>query len=414
MLRLTTNGVENIRPNRNVISSAASWDKINLVYQKEAASSNGKPRICIKFKEHGDRVYETPRAKELVAHIQEYMSAHDSAADQRKREDISIKLHKRLLLNEVKDRSNRDAVKSGVEATKKIQLILSPEPRADPPVNPAPRTTNQHPISQKVDQWLRDRTTKVCTYTNSFFSSWKKTFRKDKDCAEIARNLMYQLKDHVVDRKWKFLAQLAFKQSPDSMDGLTEIQRNIMDMEVERAIESYIVPQLLDDIHKHLRQQHEETTSRLTKNVARLKSKGLEHFHCSESIVKLGKLHNWDGAKLELSKIRRAVLPSQMIQVVFDTVQIIYRLTDAVNPNQEEKIFLSGEDLLPICIYVIIQASAKHNSIIFNFSDHAFISQLINRDTLKGEYDYYLTVFEAALCHILEAPVEKAGKNWSL
>jgi hypothetical protein len=204
---------------------------------------------------------------------------------------------------------------------------------------------------------------------------------------------MDQLKDAILEEKATILGNLAFPSKPQ----LSEEDRIFVDSEVDRSIERYVVPQILDDLVATVSQDNSSTTTILRENAWRLKDKGLGFYHVSNEVIEMSKLHNWDGAMLELIKLPREVLPSEKLRVVSNTVGMIYSLAGM---SQCDSQLLAGDDLLPILIYVMVKATNKLNKLVYSFAEHHFIDQLISKDNLSGDKEYYLTVFEACLCHL--------------
>jgi len=63
--------------------------------------------------------------------------------------------------------------------------------------------------------------------------------------------------------------------------------------------------------------------------------------------------------------------------------------------KKTEEMFITGDDILPIVIYVIVQAS--RNSLALKPSDLMLLEGLLDPKLQSGESGYYLAVFHAAI-----------------
>lgn len=382
ILRITELGVENIK-NSSYVSSKWDWSSVITVFRKDTN------QICFKVKEkkdRRDRVYETKEAGKLLVAIQRHIERHNKELDAMAARDMSQKIHKRILHEEV--HGNRETVKSVKSIKRKISEKLErPE-------------QERSRIATRVDSWLQNRKSNFSRYISSFLGKWHKSYRKEDDCLEIVRSFMDQLKDVIISRELSFLSSLAFPNKP--IDDLSDDEHDFINIEIDKSIEQHLIPQLLDDLLDHLNRKNDASTKVLEQNCDKLQNKGIEFYQCSKDVLEISSLHNWDAAVMELTKLPRAVFPSMKLLVISDTIGMIYSLASASRLEDSKTKFLSGDDILPICIYVIVQATKSLKNLCYSFADHQFIDQLISRDTLKGETEYYLTVFEACLCHLAD------------
>lgn len=382
ILRITEHGVENIK-NSSYVSSKWNWSSVRTVFRKDTN------QICFKVKEkkdHRDRVYETKEAGKLLLAVQRHIERHNKELDAMAARDMSQKIHKRILHEEL--HGNRETVKSVKSIKRKISEKL------ERPEHERSR------IATRVDSWLQNSKSNFAKYISSFLVKWKKSYRKEDDCLEIVRSFMDQLKDVIISRELSLLSSLAFPNKP--IDDLSDDEHDFINIEIDKSIEQYLIPQLLDDLWDHLDRKNDASTKVLEQNCDKLQNKGIEFYQCSKDVLEISGLHNWDAAVMELVKLPRVVFPSMKLLVISDTIGMIYSLASASRAEDGKTKFLSGDDILPICIYVIVQATKSLKNVCYSFADHQFIDQLISRDTLKGETEYYLTVFEACLCHLAD------------
>jgi len=371
ILGITFAGIENVRARTGTVSSTWTWGDIRTVFRVD------KNKVNFKLSDSKVRVYVTDEAEELLKNVQEHIAYHNLLEDASAFEDISKKIHKRF-----KDQRRKGDLRESFEWKVRDTILDNVRYKH-----------GKSKVEQQVESWLNNKETKFSQYVKNFVVRWKKLYRKQGDCLHSARCLMDQLKDAIMDEEATTLNNLAF---PNKRQ-LSEEDHIVVESEVDKSIEQYVVPQILDDLVATVTQENSVTTNILMKNSASLKNKDLGFFHCSEKVMQMSKLHNWDGAMLELIKLPRQVLPSEKLRVVDDTVSMIYSLAAT---TQIDSKLLSGDDLLPILIYVMVKATNKLKKLCYSFADHHFIDQLISKDNLSGDKEYYLTVFEACLCYL--------------
>jgi len=385
VLRITADGVENIRVKKNSssVSSRWTWSNIRTVFRKD---SNHIYFKLIDKKDQRDRVYETEEAGRLLQTVQKHIEYRNRKLDIMAAKDMSIKIHKRIMLEEI--HGNRDRVRSVKAVKRKItENLKRPE-------------LQRSRIAVRVESWLQNSDTDFSRYISSFLSKWKKSYRKEDGCLDVARSFMDQLKDVIISRELSLLSSMAFPNK--AIEDLSDGEHDFINIEIDKSIEQYLIPQLLDDLWDHLERKNAASKKLLEQNCDKLQNKGIKFYQCSKDVVEISSLHNWDAAVMELTKLPRTVLPSMKLLVISETINMIYCLASASRLEDSKSKFLSGDDILPICIYVIVQATKHLKSLCYSFADHKFIDQLISRDTLKGETEYYLTVFEACLCHLAD------------
>lgn len=385
VLRITADGVENIRVKKNSssVSSRWTWSNIRTVFRKDSK------HICFKLidkKDQRDRVYETEEAGRLLQTVQKHIEYRNRKLDIMAAKDMSIKIHKRIMLEEI--HGNRDRVRSVKAVKRKItESLKRPE-------------LQRSRIAVRVDSWLQNSDTDFSRYISSFLAKWKKSYRKEDECLEVVRSFMDQLKDVIISRELSLLSSMAFPNK--AIEDLSDDEQDFINIEIDKSIEQYLIPQLLDDLWDNLERKNAASKKLLERNCDKLQNKGIKFYQCSKDVVEMSSLHNWDAAVMELTKLPRVVLPSMKLLVISETINMIYCLASASRLEDSKSKFLSGDDILPLCIYVIVQATKHLKSLCYSFADHKFIDQLISRDTLKGETEYYLTVFEACLCHLAD------------
>lgn len=117
----------------------------------------------------------------------------------------------------------------------------------------------------------------------------------------------------------------------------------------------------------------------------------------------------WANASRTLAKADDDValpLPGPKLELFFETVRAIYvehllNQCSARGGGGEEMAPLTGDDLLPIFVYVLIRSRLRRPLCL-----RALLTGLCSADTLRGEGGYYLTVFEAAIEYIKSLELE--------
>jgi len=163
------------------------------------------------------------------------------------------------------------------------------------------------------------------------------------------------------------------------------VQKHILRV-IERVIESTCLSHHIDEINKVLRAKYKNLNNPNQK-LSLLCKKQQEFFGIAE---KLRSKDEWLNAVVELEKFPKKMLPSAKMQCLLSTTRYIHQ--EAKQYCKEE---ISGDDLLPIVIYVMVKASEKSRKLIFSEADQKFIEILISPEALQGECGYCLCVFSA-------------------
>ncbi|MES1915080.1 MAG: hypothetical protein MHM6MM_007076, partial [Cercozoa sp. M6MM] len=114
---------------------------------------------------------------------------------------------------------------------------------------------------------------------------------------------------------------------------------------------------------------------------------------------------NWDCAVETLRRLRRTwpPLPSLSCAQLVHCAKAIYAThefeTVALRGGTAQDALLNGDDLLPICIYVVVQAAqdAPEEAPPLSPVLLTVLETLLDPASAVGELGYYLTVFRAAV-----------------
>jgi len=157
---------------------------------------------------------------------------------------------------------------------------------------------------------------------------------------------------------------------------------------IESVIESACIPFHLAKINKIFKNQSKNSAD-LMRKLLLLSRKQQEFFGIDK---KLKSKDRWANAVLELVDFPKKQLPSSKMQCLLNTARLIY--WEAKRYHRKE---VTGDAILSIVIYVMVQASWRNQQIIISEEDQKFIEILINPEALQGERGYYFCVFTAAL-----------------
>ena len=109
-------------------------------------------------------------------------------------------------------------------------------------------------------------------------------------------------------------------------------------------------------------------------------------------------------------KVGQAILPCDKLEGLLDVSKMIFTVYDEEHPIEAKKGHPMGaDDVLPIFIYVIVQAQVP-NLIFINHE----LQYLCDEDKRFSEVGYYLATLQASITHILEADLQKERPFFSL
>jgi len=117
---------------------------------------------------------------------------------------------------------------------------------------------------------------------------------------------------------------------------------------------------------------------------------------------------NWRNAISELVNFPKKLLPSEKMQCLLNTGKEIHKEAKRFYSKQ-----LTGDDLLPIVIFVSVHASYRNGRIIITASDEVFVQNLISPQVLNGEGGYYFCVFSSAVQFIRNYDCKKFEERFS-
>jgi len=356
-LYMSEKGIENIRPSGKV-SSREKWGDLLLCYKIDECT------LVLKY----TNVQRTYRAKSkkkaeiIFSYLRQRVNAHQ-------------KLRRKML--------QKDMVE-GVD--EKERYVPVPTPRVEKYKHP-----NEDQIRIIVDEILWMKNSKIYRLKESICNF---TLRGLQEVKEL-RMYLNQFKDKILDEcKSVFPAEIDIE-NPDVHNCTLKV--------IESVIESACLPSHLEEINKILNQE-----SRTSHDVARkfwlLREKPQKFYGIERKMRSKG---DWLSAVIELENFPKKLLPSEKMQCLLNTAKSIHQ--EARNYKKE----ITGDDLLPIVIFVLVKAYCREKKIIITAAEQLFVDILIDPDALQGEGGYYLCVFSAALEFIRNYDAKKIEERFT-
>ena len=171
---------------------------------------------------------------------------------------------------------------------------------------------------------------------------------------------------------------------------------------IESSVEQTVLQPKLKDLIQHCYNKKSQNIAIFKLKIEKLINKDQAFFGIKEELTSE---NNWNRAVYELTLLQDCILPSEKIQSLVNTSHAVYlqhneeqkkKRIENSNQNGKKKKdnFISGDDFLPIVIYVIVQASRKRPAV--TDADLEFMEGLVDPELNRSEPGYYLAVFHAA------------------
>jgi len=339
---LSAHGICNIRP-PNKISSLERWSDVLLCYKLDELT------VAIKYtnSERRYRAESKKIAENLVNSVRVRVNAH---------QELSRKLLKKRMIEGFDEKEKDEAVP-----------VLKEEES---------KHADEDEIRMYVEQILLSDKSKVFDIKQRICNF----ALMDLEGVKKLRKYLNQFKSKILE---EYRPELSAKIDLTN----SEVHKYIRKV-IESVIESACLPSHLEVIYKVLSEEHKSPDIFIPK-IRLLSEKPQEFFGINK---KLRSKDKWLNAVTELVNFPKKVLPSAKMQCLLKTAAHIHQ--EAKRNYKKE---ITGDDLLPIVIFVLVKASWRYKKIIITHVDQQFIDILINPDTLQGERGYYLCVFSAAL-----------------
>ncbi|ETO26643.1 vacuolar sorting protein 9 domain-containing protein [Reticulomyxa filosa] len=296
--------------------------------------------------------------------------------------------------------THKKVVPSGLnnQAQTKISKMIGDEPLEDT-------------IYRQVKADILSEVTTEGRSRRKFLQDFQKYFKNDNIISAV-REFMNQLKNFARQRrKEKYLKNLmkcvnsdgSENDSKENKEELANKVDTLFNELLELAIEETVLQPKIDELTRICENQTGTETEKLQLKVMRLTKYPQSFFGIK---TELESAENWGTAVYELSLVKGCVLPSEKIRAIVNTVKAVHisfereqtekaKQRKVIDEKKSEDIYITGDDILPIVIYVIIQASRQ--SLAIKPSDLMLIEGLVDPKLQIGESGYYLAVFHAAI-----------------
>jgi len=343
ILSLSEYGISNIRQPSGKTSSVEKWCDVVLCYKMDWLT------VAIKYT-NSQRIYKTKTpqdAEELFHEVRLRVNAHQ----EHKRKQLQ-----RRMVEGFDARENCEAV----------PLLKNEEYKHE----------NGEEIREYVEQILLCEKSKLFELKRKICNFTLTNIKKVKEL----RLYLDQFKYKILDEHREWLQDKVGRKTPENHEYLLWV--------IESVIEKTCIPFHLDEIKKLLNDKR-KTAPDLVPKLALLNRKPQEFFGIDK---KLMSKNRWVNAVLELTEFPKKVLPSAKMQCLINTGKHIH--LEAKGYYREQ---ITGDDLLPIVMYITIKASWNIKKIIISEADEDLIDILCDAESLTGERGYYLCTFKAAL-----------------
>ena len=261
-------------------------------------------------------------------------------------------------------------------------------------------------------------------YRNNFANKFHKYIREE-NLLEMVRDFMDAVKQKIEENHGEAYKEQILKEwhkgdeeeekikeqsDNDKANELSKLSDTINAL-IESAIEQTILQAKIKEIYKICLDKTQSETQILSLKIDKLRHRPQQYFGIKKE---LESTTNWNRAVYELSLLRDCTLPSEKINTLVNCAHAIY-LSHSKEQREKEKVsingglnngrngikhnreeyFITGDDFLPIVIYVIVQASKTKPCI--TDADLRFMEGLVDPAANRSEPGYYLAVFHAAL-----------------
>eukprot|EP00005_Dracoamoeba_jomungandri_P013178 CAMPEP_0174265354 /NCGR_PEP_ID=MMETSP0439-20130205/26179_1 /TAXON_ID=0 /ORGANISM="Stereomyxa ramosa, Strain Chinc5" /LENGTH=957 /DNA_ID=CAMNT_0015351775 /DNA_START=289 /DNA_END=3163 /DNA_ORIENTATION=- len=264
-----------------------------------------------------------------------------------------------------------DEERKAVQANKLAQLFgCSEEQRLD---------------SFVINTLLSTNTTEGKTL-KQFCSNFSVLEKNPQTLPTNVRQFCTNLREFVKETHEEELSKLVVLASNESVNLVELSVHNIIEQNIERLI----IPKFRDRIIASLQLDDFPWHS----HVLLLRNKPQQFFEIEEKLVSRS---NWERPVAILSTLDDQSLPYQKLAVILATTHAIYSTlseeTDIFGGSHEK--YLTGDELLPVFIYVVAQSEIKNPEL-----EAEFLWKMCDERQLSGEGGYYLTVFTSSIKYI--------------
>eukprot|EP01083_Nonionella_stella_P061941 161197_1 len=237
-------------------------------------------------------------------------------------------------------------------------------------------------------------------YRLNFANQFDK-YAKEDNLLELVREFMDAVKSKIDSKHAEKYKKWITNSTTDDKLSLHRVS-DVCNTLIESAIEQTILQTKIKEIYGICLNETQSQTQILSLKIDKLRHRNQQYFGIK---TELESTSNWNRAVYELTLLNDCCLPSEKIRSLVNCAHAIY-LSHAKEQKEKYKAkakfnhvndeyFITGDDFLPIVIYVIVQASNPKPCI--TDADLTFMEGLVDPAVNRSEGGYYLAVFHAAL-----------------
>jgi hypothetical protein len=178
-----------------------------------------------------------------------------------------------------------------------------------------------------------------------------------------------------------------------------ETERETLSFFIWRALEMAVIPRIYNRIWRAIQTFTKENDEILEKKRSLLIRRG-----CKQLVNDIPEKYrlNWNDAINELNDIDTYIEPHKKLNCILNCARAIYNTVRLEHGD----VILSGDDFIPIFIYVVVNSAVKDLETVSQY-----LCFLNDPDQLSGEGGYYLTVFSSTLEYLKKIEISDISSN---
>jgi len=387
-IRLTAEGIENVRKNGKV-SSLYPYDAVVRVYMK-----NVKTFVVDYQSAKHSYQYRSIVAMHIVQEITSRLALRRKE-DRLLTPDIATRLQEKLQKTGALLREPTPTKPMGSSGTSRRQRTTTVLPGEDRRSQQAKKllnilgTTEQQRLESAVDWMILDEHTPEGRTLKQFCNNFAVLEKNPATLVMNLRQFMDDMRAYIIERHADELAKLTVEAASQSML-LEELSLSSV---VESSLERALVARFRDRIVACLKKPNKEAEMHLKRKIAAASTKPQQFFGVAEEYVVASE---WAQAIAELQALDDWDLPCKLLSAILAAAKSIYATLNyeknrGKKGEQKKAIFLSADDFFPIFLFVVTRANLKNPLLVSEY-----LWGLCDPEQLNGEGGYYLTVFCSA------------------
>ncbi|ELR16367.1 Vacuolar sorting protein 9 (VPS9) domain containing protein [Acanthamoeba castellanii str. Neff] len=381
-LRLTSEGIENVRKNGKV-SSLYPYEAVVRVYMKNVRSFV----IDYKNAKHSYQ-YRSTVAMHIVQEITSRLALRRQE-DRLLTPDIATRLQEKLQQTGLLEPPITTPPRSTRQQQAQMGTYDDRRSRQAKKLHSILGTTEQQRLENAIDSMILDVHTPEGRTLKQFCSNFAVLEKNPATLVMNVRQFMDDMRAYIIERHAGELAKLTVEAAAQSLAHEELSLSSVIENSLERAL----VSRFRDRIVACLKKPTKEEEMHLKRKVAAASTKPQSFFGISEEHVSSS---GWTHAIAELQALDDWDVPGKLLAAVLAAAKSVYATLN-YERNRGKKgehrtaIFLSADDFFPIFLYVVARANLKDPLLVSEY-----LWGLCDPEQLNGEGGYYLTVFCSA------------------